>query len=82
MMSFPIATSSTVAEQLNASIANLGRDIAVYQREQRKFRFGPVAETSNVKNTDLFNDPSANVVMETCDHVVYRVHDFFLKANR
>jgi len=30
----------------------------------------------------IFCDPSANVVFRTSDNVIYRVHDYYLKAAR
>jgi hypothetical protein len=35
-----------------------------------------------IRLSSVFNDPTANVVFKTSDNVLFRVDDFFLKANR
>ncbi|KAJ9113916.1 hypothetical protein QFC19_000110 [Naganishia cerealis] len=39
-------------------------------------------EENPIKVSQIFNDPTSNVVFKTSDNVLFRVDDFYLKANR
>lgn len=43
---------------------------------------GNIVPTDECRMSKLFFDPSANVVFRTSDNLIYRVHDFYLKAAR
>jgi hypothetical protein len=97
-MASPAITTSTVstmayaaaAARVNAGLAHLGRTLASYRREEQRQEASPPivspdAATSGdiiLQKNELFDDPSANVVIETCDRVVFRIHDYFLMAGR
>lgn len=94
-MSLPITThfdssAITVVAQvegmLHTSLFQFSRDVdtdqAMLRREPRRERVESEADPSEIRNSQLFNDPSATVVLETSDHMVYKIHDYFLKANR
>lgn len=90
-MSRPSSTISTfAAARFNAAFALLGRSLAVRRREEGRrqvpsHEVAPdAAMTGDIisHKNELFDDPTANVVIETCDHVVYRIHDYFLMAGR
>lgn len=94
-MSLPITTHfdpstitvvAHVEGLLHPSLAQFSRDVetdqAMPRREPRRDRVETEADTSEIRNSQLFNDPSATVLLETSDDMVYRIHDYFLKANR
>lgn len=41
-----------------------------------------VAELHKGRMSPYFNNPTANVFFKTSDNVIYRMHAFYLKANR
>lgn len=49
------------------------------------FAFGgrdPLPKAKELPFNKSFNDPTANVVFKTSDNVLFKVHDYHLKANR
>jgi hypothetical protein len=56
--------------------------LEVASAKPEAFVFGTHPKDPEFRFNKTFNDPSGNVVFKTSDNVLFRVHDFYLKANR
>lgn len=77
-----VFNSATTMVDLQKALQHIKRDIAAIRIDQSYLTGTKVAELHQGRSSPLFSDPTAKVFFKTSDNVVYRVHDFYLKANR